>query len=78
MAHFNTTFVTELKYKIRKLNHTLEIYAKCHLNNKLLNSNSILDRYLLHGLGIIFHFKKKSVTCSISMKPPNRTAKKSF
>ena len=31
---FNTTFVTEITLKIPELNHSSEIYAKCHLTNK--------------------------------------------
>ena len=53
---FNTYFVTEI---ILELNHSTEIYVKCHLTNKLLNYNLILGRDLLCELGIIFTFKNK-------------------
>ena len=33
---FNTTFVTEIILKLPELNHSAEIYAKCHLTNKIL------------------------------------------
>ena len=32
---FNTTFVIEMILKLPELNHSAEIYAKCHLTNKL-------------------------------------------
>ena len=41
----------------------------------------ILGRDILHKLGIIFNFKNKTITwqeVSISMKPPNCTAKEFF
>ena len=59
---FNTSFVTEIILKLPELNHSTEIYAKYHLNNKLLNYNLILKRDIIHELGIIFHFENKSVT----------------
>ena len=75
---FNTTFITELILKLSILNHSAEIYEKCHLTNKLLNYNLILGRNILHELRIIFNFKNKTTTwqeVSISMKPPNCTVK---
>ena len=48
---------------------------------KLLNQDIILGRDILHELGIIFNFDYKSITwheISISMKPPNYTAKEFF
>ena len=60
------------------MNYFAEIYAKCHLTNKLLNYNLIIDRDKLHELGIIFNFEKKTVTwqeVSIYMTPPNCTEK---
>ena len=44
---FNTTFITETIYEILELNHSAEIYAKCHLTNELLNYGLILDRDIL-------------------------------
>ena len=32
---FNTTFVTEIILKLPELNHSAEIYAICHLTDKL-------------------------------------------
>ena len=78
---FNTTFVTEIILKLSELNHSAEIYAKCHLTDKLLNYDLILGRDILHELGIIFNFKNKTITwqeVSISMKSPNYTAKEFF
>ena len=40
---FNTTFVTEKILKLPELNHSVEIYAKCH-------DNFILGRDILHKL----------------------------
>ena len=48
------------------------MYAKCRLNNKLLNYNLILGRDILHGIGIIFNLENKTITwqeVSMSMKP---------
>ena len=78
---FNTNFVIEIILKLLKLNHCMEIYAKCHLTYKLLNYDSILGRDRLHELGIIFNFENKTITwqeVSISMKPSNCTAKEFF
>ena len=79
---FNTTtFVTEIILKISEMIHSAEVYAKCHLINKLWNHNLILGRHILHNLGIIFNFKNKTITwqeVSISMKPPNCTGKEFF
>ena len=50
---FSTIFVTELKLKLAKLNHTAEIYAKYHWTNKLLNNNFVLGRDILHVPGLI-------------------------
>ena len=78
---FNTTFVTEIILKILELNRSVEIYTKCHLTNKLLHYNLILGRDILHELGIIFNFQNKTITwqeITISMKPPNCTAKEFF
>ena len=44
------------QYFCNTLNHFVQIYAKYHLTNKLLNYNLILGRDLLHLLGIIFNF----------------------
>ena len=52
---FNTTFVTELRLQLPELHHTAEIYAKCYLNDKLLNYDLILGRDMPHELGIIFN-----------------------
>ena len=54
---FNITFVTEIILKLLKMNHSAKIYAKYLLMDKLLNYNTILDRDILHKLGIIFNFK---------------------
>ena len=78
---FNITFVTGIILILTKLNHSAEIYAKCHLTDKLLNYNLILGRELLHKLGIIFNFENKKIIwqeVSISMKQPNYMAKEFF
>ena len=52
-----------------------------HLTNKFSNYNLILGQDILHELGIIFNFGNKTITwrkVSISMKPPNHTAKEKF
>ena len=59
---FNTTFVIEIMLKLPGLNHSAEIYAQCHLTEKLLNYDLILDSDILHELGIIFNFQNKTVT----------------
>ena len=41
---FNTTFVIDIILKLPESNHSAEIYAKCHLTNKLLNYDLILGR----------------------------------
>ena len=41
---FNTTVITEVILKLLEINHSAEIYAKCHLMNKLLNYDLILAR----------------------------------
>ena len=51
------------------------------MTNKLLNYDLILVSDILHELGIIFDFQNKTITwqeVSISMKPPNCTAKEFF
>ena len=51
------------------------------MTNKLLNDDLILGRDVLHKLGIILNFENKIITWqedSISMKPPNCTAKEFF
>ena len=51
------------------------------MTNKLLNYDLILGRDILHELGIIFNLENKTITwqeVSISMKPPNCTAKEFF
>ena len=61
--------------------HSVEINVKCHLANKLLNYNLILDRSILHDFGIIFNFHNLPLTWqqdSLSMKPPHCTAKEFF
>ena len=55
----NTTFVTEIILELSELNPSAEIYAKCYLNNKLLNYNLIQGRDILYQLGIIFNLKMK-------------------
>ena len=78
---FKTYFVTEIILKLPELHHSAKIHAKCHLTDKLLYYNLILDRDILHELGIIFNFENKPITwqeVSISMKPPNCTAKEFF
>ena len=78
---FNTTLVMELKLKLAEFNHSLEIYTKYHLTNKISNYNLILGRDILHELGIMFNFENKTITwleVSISIKPPNYTAKEFF
>ena len=59
---FNTTVVTEMILKLLEWNHSVEIYAKCHLTDKLLNYNLILGRDILHELGITFIFENKTIT----------------
>ena len=59
---FNTTFVTELKFTILKLNHIIEIDAKCHLTNTLLNYDLIIGRNIIYELGLLFNFKNKTIT----------------
>ena len=58
---FNTTLVTDIILKHPELNHSAEIYAKCHLTDKLLNFNLILGRDILHKLGITFNFENKTI-----------------
>ena len=57
----NTTFVTEIILKLPALNHSVKIYAKCHLTGKLLNYDLILGRDILHKLGIVFNFENKQL-----------------
>ena len=71
---FNTSFVTEIILKLPELNHSAEIYAKCHLTDKLLNYDLILGRDTLHKLGMIFTWQQ----VSISMNPQNCMAKEIF
>ena len=54
---FNTIFVTKIILKLSELNHSVEIYAKCHLTDKLLNYDLIVGRDILHELETIFKFK---------------------
>ena len=57
-------------WKISKLNHSAEIYATCHENNKLLSYDLNLGRDILHNLRIISNFENKTTTwqeVSISM-----------
>ena len=78
---FNTTYTTELTFKLLELNPHAEIYVKCHLTDKLLNYNLILGRDILHELAIMFNFKNKTITwqeITMSMKPPNCTEKEYF
>ena len=56
---FNITFVTEKILKFPKLNHSADIYAKCHLTNKLINYNLVLGRDILHELGKVLTLKIK-------------------
>ena len=70
---FNTTFVTKIMSKLSELNHIKNIYAKCHLTDKLLNYDLLLGREILHKLGVIFNFKNKTIIwqeVSISLKQP--------
>ena len=78
---FHTSFVTEIILKLPELNYSEEIYAKCHLTNKLLIYDLILGRDMLHKLGIINNFENKTITwqgVSISMRRPSYTAKEFF
>ena len=50
---FNTTFVIEIILKHTELNHSAQIYAKCHLTDKLFTYNLILGRDNLHQLGTL-------------------------
>ena len=78
---FNTTFVTKIILKLPELNHSAELNAKCHLSYNLLNYDLILDRDILHELGVIFIFLNKTISwqeVSISMIPPNCAAKEFF
>ena len=75
---FNTTLLTELKSKLPDINHSMDIFTKFYLTNRLLNYNLILGRDILNELRIIFKFKIKTITwqeVSIYMKPPNCIAK---
>ena len=56
---FNTTFVSDLKLKLSELNHTAEIHTKYHLTDQLLHYTLILDRDILHELGIVLILKIK-------------------
>ena len=76
-----TTFVRERIFKLPELNHSADLYAKCHLTDKLLSYNLILGRNILHKLGIIFNFENKIITwqeASISTNLPNCTVKEFF
>ena len=69
---FNAAFVIEIILKLPELNHSTEIYAKCHVTNKLLHYNLILGGEILHKQEIIFNLKNKTITwqeVSISKKP---------
>ena len=71
----------QLIFNLPKLNHSAEIYMKCHWTDKLLKCNLIQGRDILHKLGIIFNLENKTISwqeVSISMKPPNCTAKEFF
>ena len=59
---FYTTIVIKIISKLPKLNHSIEVYAKCYLTNKLLNYDLILSRKILHKLGIIFNIENKTIT----------------
>ena len=75
---FNITFIAEIILKLMELNYSKDIYAKCHLTNKLLNYDLILGRDILHKLGIFFNIENKTIIWQevlISIKPPNCTAK---
>ena len=56
-GNFKTISVPKIILKVQELNHSAEIYAKCHLTNKLLNYNLILGRDILHKTGINFNFE---------------------
>ena len=80
-VYFNTTFGMESKLKLIELNHTVEIYAKCHLTVKLLNYDLILGRDILHEVGILFTFKNETIIwqeVSLSIKPSKCKVKEFF
>ena len=69
---FNITTITQIRLKLQQLNHTVKIFARSYLTNKLLNYDLILGRDIKHKLSIIFIFENKTITwqeVSISMKP---------
>ena len=79
-SHDRSHTNTKTFFKIKRINRLIW-YAKYQLTNKLLNYDLILGRDILHGLGIIFNFKNKTITwqeVSISIKPPNCTEKEFF
>ena len=57
MAETFNTPITELSSKLPELHHTMKIYLKYHLANKLLNNNVILGSDNLHEVGKFLTFK---------------------
>ena len=77
----DTSYMTNLDLKLPELYHNAEIYAVCHLTDKLLHYDLIRERDILHELGIIFKFKYRTVTwqeVSIPMKPSDCNTKEFF
>ena len=77
MNQFNFALV----FKLYLFDNAVEIIAKCHFTNGLLNYTLIYGVDLLHQLGISFNFEKKTITgkeVSISIKPPDYPAKDFF
>ena len=62
---FNATFATKLILTLLELNHSSEIYAKCHVTNKLLNYSLILGRDILRKQGLIIKFENKTITWQV-------------
>ena len=75
---FNSFKKIELELKLTGFNLSADIYTKYRLMDTLLNYYKILGRDIQCRLG---DFKNNTSTwqeVSISMKPPNCTAKESF
>ena len=53
-----STLVTEIILKLKELNNSAKIYAKCHLTNKILNYDLILGWDVLQENVLIFNLKK--------------------
>ena len=69
---FNTIVVTEIILKLLELIHSIDIYAKRYLTDKLLNYDLILGRDI--HLELVGTWQE----ISISMKPSNCTTKVFF